>query len=104
MGNRVDISLRGIAASDALERHIDEEARKLERICEHIRSCQVVAEARDGQKQRRAHFSVRLIIGLPGKEVVVNREDGEDVQTAVSEAFAAAATQLKDHMRRLEKR
>jgi len=104
MLNRVDISLRGIEATDALERLIDEEARKLERVYERVRSCQVVAEALPRQKQRSAHVAVRLIIGLPGKEIVVNREHGADVRLAVSEAFAAAATQLKDHVRRLDRR
>ena len=91
----VDISLRGIPASSALERYIGAEARKLERICDRMRSCEVVAEALQQQQQRSAQFAVRLIITLPGKEVVVNREHGKDVYMAVRNAFEAAGMQLK---------
>ena len=45
MHNPVEIGLRGIAASAALERYIGAEARELERICDRIGSCRVSAEA-----------------------------------------------------------
>lgn len=96
----VEIALRGIPASDELERYIGEEARKLGQVCDRIVSCQAVAEALQRQKQRDAQFAVRLIVTLPGTEVVVNREHADDLYRAVREAFAAAGLQLKDHMRR----
>jgi ribosome-associated translation inhibitor RaiA len=96
----VEIALRGIPASSALERHIDEEAHKLGRICDRIVSCRAVAEALQGQKRSGAQFAVHLIVTLPGTEVVVNREHAGDLYIAVREAFAAAGLQLKDHMRR----
>lgn len=96
----VEIALRGIPPSSALERYIGEEARKLGGICERIASCQAVAERQQREKQQGAQFAVRLIITLPGTEVVVNREHGDDVRIAVRDAFAAAGLQLKDQMRR----
>jgi ribosome-associated translation inhibitor RaiA len=101
MHNPVDIVLRDIPRSDALERCIGEEAQKLERICDRIRSCQVAVETLQGEKSRGAQFAVRLIVTLPGTEVVFNREHGGDVYMAVRDAFAAAGLQLKDHMRRI---
>jgi len=100
MHNPVEIALRGIPPSGALERYIGEEARKLHGICDRIRSCQVVAEALQREKRQGAQFAVRLIITLPGTEVVVNREHGDDIYRAMRDAFAAAGLQLKDHMRR----
>ncbi|MGP1679063.1 MAG: HPF/RaiA family ribosome-associated protein [Burkholderiales bacterium] len=102
MHNPVEIALRGVPASGALERYIGEEARKLDRICDRIRSCQVVAETLQREKRQGAQFAVRLVITLPGTEVVVNREH-DDVYMALRNAFAAAGLQLKDHMRRLGK-
>ena len=96
----VEISLRGIPASAALERFISDEARKLDGLCDRIRSCLVVAEALQRGRRQDAQFAVRLIITLPGTEVVVNRENGGDVYTALRDAFIAAGLQLKDHMRR----
>ncbi|MDP2640156.1 MAG: HPF/RaiA family ribosome-associated protein [Betaproteobacteria bacterium] len=92
--------MRGIPPSSALEHYIGEEARKLDGICDRIVSCQAVAEALPREQRQGAQFAVRLIITLPGTEVVVNREHGDDVYIAVRDAFAAAGLQLKDHMRR----
>ena len=100
MDHPVDIALRGIPPSGALERYIGEEARRLDGICDCIRSCQVVAEAQQREQPQGAQLAVRLIVTLPGTEVVVNREHGSDVYLAVRDAFAAAGRQLKDHMRR----
>lgn len=100
MDNRVEIALRGIAPSGALESYIGEQARKLDDICDRIRSCQVVAEAQQREKSQGAQLAVRLIVTLPGTEVVVNREHCNDVYEAVRNAFAAAGIQLKDYMRR----
>ena len=101
MHNPVEIGLRGIAASAALERYIGAEARELERICDRIGSCRVSAEALHRGKRQGGQFAVRLVITLPGSEVVVNREHGDDVYIAVRDAFAAAGLQLKDYMSRL---
>jgi len=103
MHNLVEIALRGIPSSDALEHYIGEEVQRLEGICDHIRSCQVLAEALQRDKRQGVKITVRLVITLPGTEVVVNREHGEDVLMAVHDAFAAAGLQLEDHMRHSDK-
>jgi len=100
MRDPVEITLRGIAHSAALERYIGDQARKLNRICDRLQSCHVVAEALQRPEQQGAQFAVRLNITLPGTEVVVNREHGEDVYNAVSDAFDAAGLQLEDYVRR----
>jgi ribosome-associated translation inhibitor RaiA len=100
MQNPVEITLRGVPHSAALERFVGEEARKLERACDRIAACHVKAELLRRDKRQGAQLSVRLNITLPGKEFVVNREHDEDVYIALRDAFAAAGRQLKEHMRR----
>jgi ribosome-associated translation inhibitor RaiA len=100
MQNPVEIVLRGVPRSGALERYIGEQALKLDQFCDCLQSCHVVAEALHRAKQQGVQFAVRLNITLPGTEVVVSREHGEDVYMAVHDAFKAAGLQLKDHMRR----
>ena len=100
MRDPVEITLRGVPQSDALERYVGEQARQLDRQCEFIQTCHVVVEALQRHGQQGAQFAVRLNITLPGTEVVVNREHGEDVYIALRDAFEAARLQLKDHMRR----
>ncbi len=96
--NPVEIALRGIPASDALQRYIDSAARKLDQAYAGIRSSQVVVEALEREQEQAARFAVRLIITLPGTEVVVNREHGEDVYMALRDAFTAARLQLEDRL------
>jgi ribosome-associated translation inhibitor RaiA len=100
MRDPVEITLRGIAHSAALERYIGDQARKLNQLCDRMQSCHVVAEALHRPKQQGAQFAVRLNITLPGTEVVVNREHGEDVYIAVRNAFDAAGLQLEDYVLR----
>jgi ribosome-associated translation inhibitor RaiA len=103
MRNPVEISLRGIPHSPALERYIDEEGRKLEQVCDRVLTCRVVAQALNLPRRQGVKIAVGLAITLPGTEVVVNREHGEDVFIALRDAFEAARLQLKDHMRRQSK-
>jgi len=100
MRDPVEITLRGVAHSGALERYVGEQARALDRQCDQIQACHVSVEALHRPKQQGAQFAVRLNITLPGTEVVVNREHGEDVYIALRDAFEAAGLQLKDHVRR----
>ena len=100
MRDPVEITLRGIPRSSALERYVGEQARALDRQCERIQACHVVAEALHRPKRQGAQFAVRLNITLPGTEVVVNREHGEDVYVAMRDAFEAASLQLEDYLRR----
>lgn len=104
MDNPVEIALRGVPASAALESYIGEEARKLRQHCDGISSCRVLAEALQGEKRGGALCAVRLMVTLPGSEIVVNREHGEDVYIAVRAAFAAAGLQLADYLRRSHER
>lgn len=99
MRNTVEISLRGIAASDALERYIRAEADKLAQVCDCIAGCLVVAEALQPERER-ALYAARLVIRLPGTEFMVNRERPDDVYQALSDAFAAAGLRLKEYQRR----
>jgi ribosomal subunit interface protein len=101
MRNPVDITLRGVAESGALQRYIGDAARRLERQCDRMQACHVVVEALHYRRLQGAQFAVRINITLPGTEVVVNREHGEDVYIALRNAFEAASRQLKDSMRRL---
>lgn len=100
MRDQAKISLRGIASSGALERCIGEEVRKLDGIADSILGCHVVAEMLAGDARQGAKFAARLIVTLPGAEIVVNRERDDDIYIAVRDAFAAASLQLKDQMRR----
>jgi ribosomal subunit interface protein len=101
MKTPLQITFRDIEHSDALEAHIREKAEKLETFFEPIMSCRVVVEMPHQHKHQGKIFNVRVDIGVPGKEIVVNRDRHEDVYVALRDAFDAAKRQLDDYSRRL---
>jgi ribosomal subunit interface protein len=103
MKTPLQITFRDIEQSDALEAHIREKAEKLETFFEPIMSCRVVVEMPHQHKHQGKFFTVRIDIGVPGKEIVVNRDKHEDVYVALRDAFDAARRQLEDYGHRLRR-
>jgi ribosomal subunit interface protein len=95
----LQISLHGIARSNALYNAIQEKADKLERYYDRIMSCRVVLELAGRHKRKGKRFSVRIDLKVPGGELVVTREHDEDLQVALRAAFDAARRQLEDYAR-----
>ena len=93
----LQITLRNIARSEAVEAAIRRRAAKLERYHRHIVSCRVVVEFRSRHKQRGKEFVVRLGIKVPGSEIVVNHDHHQDLYAALHDAFHAAQRRLEDH-------
>jgi ribosomal subunit interface protein len=103
MKTPLQITFRDIERSDAIETHIREKAEKLEGFFEPIMSCRVVVEMPHQHKHQGKFFNVRIDIGVPGSEIVVNRDRHEDVYVALRDAFDAAKRQLEDYSRRLRR-
>jgi ribosomal subunit interface protein len=103
MKTPLQITFRDVEQSDTLEAHIREKAEKLETFFEPIMSCRVVLEVPHQHKHQGRVFKVRIDIGVPGSEIVVNREANEDVYVALRDAFDAAKRQLDDYSRRLRR-
>jgi len=101
MKTPLQITFRDIERSDALEAHIRDRAEKLETFFEPIMSCRVVVEMPHQHKHQGKVFNVRIDIGVPGNEIVVNRDHHEDVYVALRDGFDAAKRQLQDYARRL---
>ena len=101
MKTPLQITFRDIERSDVLEANIREKAEKLETFFEPIMSCRVVVEMPHQHKQQGKFFNVRIDIGVPGSEIVVNRDRHEDVYVALRDGFDAATRQLKGYARRL---
>ena len=68
----LQITLRNIAKSEAVEAEIRKKAEKLDRYHRHIVSCRVVVEIPSRHKQQGKEFVVRLDIKVPGSEIVIN--------------------------------
>jgi ribosome-associated translation inhibitor RaiA len=100
----VQVTFRDMPVSDAVEAACWDEAAKLGRYYDHITSCRIVLEAACRHHTVR-QFEVRIELAVPGRVLVVNRhppEDqrGEDIQSAVSDAFSKVRRQLEDFVQR----
>lgn len=101
MKTPLQITFRDMPSSDALEANIREKARKLEQVFADIVSCRVVVEQPAKHQQQGKPFNVHIDLGVPGKEIVVDRQENEDAYVALRDAFDAAKRQLEDYARQL---
>lgn len=97
MSNQIQITLRRIDRSEALESRIRALAARLERHNTAILGCRVLIEAPHQSMRQGGQFVARLEVKVPGGEIVVNRDHDEDVYVALREAFGAASRQLADY-------
>lgn len=97
----LQITIRDIEHSDALETHIRDKVNKLEEFFDRIVSCRVVVEMPHKHRHQGRHFRVRIDIGAPGSEIIVNRDHDEDVYVALRDGFDSAKRQLEDYARKM---
>ena len=95
----LQITVRDMEHSEALEARIRSKAQKLEEFFAHIVSCHVVVEVPHRHHQQGKQFNVRIDIGVPGNTIVLNRHQSEDVYVALRDAFDAAKRQLQEYSR-----
>ena len=101
MQTPVRITIRDFPHSEALETHIRDKVKKLDEFFDHIMSCHVVVDMPHKHHHQGKQFNVRVDIGVPGNEIVVNRDHHEDVYVALRDAFDAAKRLLEDHARKI---
>ena len=96
----VQITFRHIENSPALETRVRELAHHLAVFSDRIQSCRVVVDSPHRHHHQGKVFNVKVQLGLPGEDVVVDMErpdrDGhEDVYVVLRDAFDAARRQLQ---------
>lgn len=101
MKTPLQITFRDLPHSDALETHIRDKAQKLEQLFAEIISCRVVVEQPARHQQQGKLFNIHIDLGVPGSEILVDRQANEDVYVALRDAFDAARRQLEDYARQL---
>jgi ribosomal subunit interface protein len=100
MNKPLQVLFKGVDRSDAVEAHVRQKVAKLEHFHPQITGCRVTIALPHNHHQQGKHFDVRVELSVPGKEILVNREHGnEDMYMALRDAFDAARRQLDDHLR-----
>lgn len=96
----LQITLKDMPQSEAVESRIREKAEKLTRFHDKIISCRVVVESPQRHQHQGKLYSVHVDLSVPGAELVANRTQEEDVYVAIRDAFDAITRQLEDFSRR----
>lgn len=96
----VEVTFRGMAPSPAVEAAATSWAQRLGRFHQRIQSCRVWVELPHRHRRHGDRFQVKLVVAIPGDEIVVAHEHGHaDPYLALADAFIAARRQLHDRAR-----
>jgi ribosomal subunit interface protein len=99
METPLQITVRDVPHSPALDARIRDKAARLEEFHPRITSCRVTVEESSKHRHQGRQFTVRIDLCVPGREIAVTREHHEDVFVALRDAFDAAKRQLEDVVR-----
>jgi cold shock CspA family protein/ribosome-associated translation inhibitor RaiA len=97
-----EIAFRNVEPTETLKALIEEGIESLEKVHPRLVSCRVMVE-----EVNRGFPHVRLDIGIPGSELVVNNREApvdpsnRDITGAIREAFDVARRQLREHRKRV---
>lgn len=96
----VQITIRDLPNSPALETHLRKKAEKLAHFYQRINSCRIVITIPQKHKHQGKLYCIRIDLTVPGKELVVNRQLAEDIYVAIRDAFKALERQLENYARK----
>lgn len=97
----LQITLRNVAQSAALDEEIRRRAAKLETFHPRLSSCRVTVERVAAHQRQGQEYRVRLDVHAPGQpELVVDRTHGQDLAVAVHDAFDAMDRMLDELARK----
>lgn len=97
----LNVTFRNVRKDAAIEKLIENQAAKLERVCDHIISCRLAVEKPQEHQKSGNSFRVRIDVTVPPEhELVVAREAGEgdfheQLTTVIRDAFGAMRRRLK---------
>jgi len=100
MQTPLQITVRHMAHSEALDGHIRANVAKLEEFYRGIISCHVIIDELGRHQRQGRGFNVRIALRVPDHEVIVNRDHDEDVYVALRDAFTSLGRRLEDIARR----
>lgn len=93
-----ELVVREAVLTPKVRQGLEEQAAQLTRFYDRITRCRVTVTG----PGRHAHgrWAVKVDLSVPGRELVVDRQDGDGLPEALREAFTAAGRRLEDYVRR----
>jgi cold shock CspA family protein/ribosome-associated translation inhibitor RaiA len=100
MQRPLKITSRDFPLSDAVESEIRDKAAALDIYYERLSGCEVTVHAPALKHHHKGGpFLVEIRLTMPGKELIVDHQEAEEISQAIREAFDAARRQLEDYAR-----
>jgi len=96
----IQVTFRDLPYSQAIENRIREHAEKLSDYFERFTCCNVVLTLSQNHKHQGKLYNVRINLAVPGKELVVTRQQDQDIYVAIRDAFDALTRQIEDYLRK----
>lgn len=96
----MQVTFRDVPQSDAVEAAIREKAEKLQQFYRDLITVRAVVGAIQRHHHKGKRYNIRLDISVPGGEIVINRDQAEDIYVAIRDAFDAAKRKLEDYGRK----
>lgn len=98
----LQVSFQNFAPSDFLKNKIETRLEKLQRFSQDLIACDVNISSPHRRLGRGTGYHVRIHLSVPGKDIIVSRDPGDDLEhvdayVAVRDAFDAVERQLKRH-------
>lgn len=97
----IEILGKGMALPAEAEANIRERIDRLHRFNDRILSCRVIVEAPEVHRRQGGPFAVSIQLEVPGPDIVVNRQQADDLRVAIRLAFEAAQRKLDAQIRKL---
>jgi ribosome-associated translation inhibitor RaiA len=107
MPAEVQISFRGMEPSPSAEAQVRRRVEELQQISDRVSSFRIVLGADHRHHRKGRIYYAHVDLALPGGNIVVSREPGEDhahedMHVSIRDAFDTARRRLQDHLRRLD--
>ncbi|RMG93002.1 MAG: ribosome-associated translation inhibitor RaiA [Zetaproteobacteria bacterium] len=94
----LQITAHNVELSDIARDTIRKKAEKLDQFFDHIMRCRVTVDAPHRNQNKGILYNVRIDVTVPDDELVVKREQHEDLYVACREAFDAMRRQLQSYV------
>jgi ribosomal subunit interface protein len=96
----VQVTMRDIPNSTAIESTIRTKAEKLNKFYDRILKCTVVIELPQKRKHQGKIYNVRIDLKVPGRQLVCTHKFDQDIYVAIRDAFNAIGKQLEEFARK----
>lgn len=95
----LDITIRDIDNTEAIDAKIRSKAKKLQQFYDRITFCKVVVEETQKHKHQGKEYQVKFELGVPGEILVVNHQSHRnvDLYVAIRDSFNAMKRQLQEY-------